>query len=905
MAVSRKIILYGILSIVLLGILGGGFYYYQKFSRHASNPFNAIPSNTAIFFELQDPLQTFAQLENENELWMSLKGIPQFRSFTADLNAMDTLMKHHEGMQDLFGKQKFYISFHQQGESQTEVLYLFQLDPPLVESSVDKFIMDLYGNKCHSNEITHHEARIEQVIDESRVIFSYTIYKGLFIGSHAESLVRTSIDQLDSEHSIINPAFEKVKKTAGKNVDANIYIQHHFFNALVQQVCGAGYHESISLLANLGLWSETDLILKKDELLLNGYTNAIDSLQQFLSLFSQQKPQAIEITRILPYHTKFILSLGVSSFDKYYSRYLDYLKDNEQLELHQELLSSFNRQLNTDVINTISSWIGHEIATVIAGHDQAGSSPHTFTLIHAKDREKAWDVMDAYSTGDPLHYKDYLIKKIAGDHSIPAFFGRGFQAASQHFFVHIDDYVVFAENPSALEQFINIYFSGKTLKRNENYKNFADNLSDKSNIFIYLNIRNSNDLVKKYLSSSLADLVSKNTEVFSNFEGLAAQFSFNNGMFYTNIYAKYNPAFIQEDLSIWKVILDSDIQGQPHFVKDHRTNTLKIVVFDKEHQMYLIDHNGKIVWKIPIGEEVISSVYPVDFYKNGKIQYLFNTESNIYLIDLLGRPVAGYPIKLSPKASNGLSVFDYEGRRNYRILLAREDNRIYNLDINGLPIRGWKKPMAKDVITRPVEHVRMQNKDYLLTVDTKGQVMILNRKGVPRINLKEDYTQAANTIFYPNRTNSTKGIILTTDQDGKLTYIKTNGKIDKTDFGSFSPEHHFLYEDFDNNGHKDFIFLDRSELIVYDRFKEIILQHTFKDEIGSSPVIIPVSENKNIIGIVSDETRRIYLFDNEGNLVSTPDMIGKTQILVGSVLNDGQLNLIVGSGNTLFNYYFQ
>jgi hypothetical protein len=260
---------------------------------------------------------------------------------------------------------------------------------------------------------------------------------------------------------------------------------------------------------------------------------------------------------------------------------------------------------------------------------------------------------------------------------------------------------------------------------------------------------------------------------------------------------------------------------------------------------------------------------------------------------------------LSPTATNGIAVFDYEGKKNYRLLIAKEDNRIYNYDIKGLPIRGWKKPMAKETITRPVEHVRMRNKDYLVVSDIDGNVMILNRRGSYRINLKEEYLQAAHSSFYPNRTNSAKGIMLTTDQQGNLTYIQSTGRLAKTGFGEFTPGHYFLYEDFDNNGHKDFIYLDKNELVVYDRFKQTIMQHTFKNEISSSPVIIPVSANRNIIGIVSGASRKVYLFDDEGKLISTPDMVGNTQILVGSLLNDGQLNLIVGSGRTLYNYYFQ
>ncbi len=383
------------------------------------------------------------------------------------------------------------------------------------------------------------------------------------------------------------------------------------------------------------------------------------------------------------------------------------------------------------------------------------------------------------------------------------------------------------------------------------------------------------------------------------------QFSYINYMFYTSMYIKYNPSYIQEDYAIWKVTLEDEITGQPYFVKDHRTNTLKIVVFDKSNQMYLIDHNGKILWKRLIGETVISDVHLIDYYRNGKLQYLFNTEDHIYLIDLKGRDVEDYPVRLPGKATNGIAVFDYDGDKNYRIMLAMEDNRIYNFDKKGIPVQGWKKPLAKNQVEDPVQHIRAFNKDYIVITDIIGNIRICNRRGEDRIILKEPLINASNSVFYENNTNSSKGAMLTTDETGKLTYVNTNGRINQTDFGAFSPKHHFLYEDFDRNGHKDFIFLDKNQLYVFDRFKNPIMSFEFKNEIGSSPVIIPLSKSESIIGIVSDATKKIYLFDKDGDLLSTPDMVGKTQILVGSLLNNGQLNIITGSGNTLYNYYFQ
>lgn len=237
-------------------------------------------------------------------------------------------------------------------------------------------------------------------------------------------------------------------------------------------------------------------------------------------------------------------------------------------------------------------------------------------------------------------------------------------------------------------------------------------------------------------------------------------------------------------------------------------------------------------------------------------------------------------------------------------MIALDDNRIHNFDIKGEKVKGWKNPLSKGRVTLPVQHLQVAQKDYIIIADEENNIKITDRRGKARINLKSRFENGLRSSFYVNETNS-KGIILTTDKAGKLTYIKANGSIDKTDFGEFSASHYFLYEDFDNRGGKDFIFLDGNRLVVFDRFKNEMFKFEFENEINSSPVIIPLSSREKLIGVVSEESGKIYLFDKSGRLLSTPDHVGTTKMLIGSLNRDGQLNMISGSGNTIYNYYFR
>jgi len=329
-----------------------------------------------------------------------------------------------------------------------------------------------------------------------------------------------------------------------------------------------------------------------------------------------------------------------------------------------------------------------------------------------------------------------------------------------------------------------------------------------------------------------------------------------------------------------------------------------VVAFDDLSNMYLIDQNGIIQWKIPLMEEPISPVYPIDYYKNGKIQYLFNTKNYLYLIDLNGNYVADYPIKLITSTTSPVVVLDYENNRDYRLLMALADNRIYNFDKHVKQIEGWNKFPAKSGVDQQIEYLVDNGKDYLFITDEKGNVLCVNRKGEERLKLKRQFQKARNSNFYINRTNN-KGVFLTTDEKGNLVYITADGKINKTSFGDFDKDHFFLYKDLSGNNVNEFIFLDKEKLIVLDRFKKLIYSYEFKYDITIRPIFFKGKGNRNFLAVVSAKEKKVYIFDKNGLAFTDLGIKGTSEFITGSLNNDERINLIIGSNNKLMNYLLE
>lgn len=319
--------------------------------------------------------------------------------------------------------------------------------------------------------------------------------------------------------------------------------------------------------------------------------------------------------------------------------------------------------------------------------------------------------------------------------------------------------------------------------------------------------------------------------------------------------------------------------------------------------MYLLDHLGREKWKLPLIENPESEVFLVDYFKNGKFQYLFNTENYLYLVDLNGNHVADFPSKFVAGASGPMNVFDYNNDKDYRILVPLNDNRIYNFNINGQPIDGWKKIQSKATVKVPVQHLVVKNKDYLFTTDENGNVVITNRRGEFRVKMKKSFSKSENANFYQNETNN-KGLFITTDNKGNLVYVSEKGKIQSTEFGGFSSEHFFLYEDFDQNGSLDFIFLDGNKLIIFDRFKKVLFTHEFSEVILQKPVFYK-HMGKNYLGVILTAANEIQLFNMKGRIFSDQTFSGNRVFVTGSLNNDHKLNIISGFEKKVVSYLIE
>ena len=608
-------------------------------------------------------------------------------------------------------------------------------------------------------------------------------------------------------------------------------------------------------------WAMLDVLPEGRTLVMTGYALAGDSTSAWRPL-KYQLPVKNSVVNILPSDTRYMHHLGMSDYASYWESFCD-----------QDKVVAFNKKYGTDVENKLLAFLS-EVSFNTFGKTRreifVGRMNDPSAVIKFMERLASKMGVAASQT-----CQGYTLYDLGKSTFISDVFGDDFQSMKHCCYAIVDQYLVMAANLETLQEVIACYRSGRTLDLNEGFRAFQQKMLESANITRY-------------------ELKDDRKEAF--------QLASSKDLVYTNVCLSWDAEVESENNVRWKVNLDAPLEGQPYIVEDCASARKKVVAFDRQHTMYLIDSEGVILWKKPLGEAPMSEVFTVDAHNDGQTQFLFNTAHAIHLIDHNGNYMEGYPLRLPFEASNGLSVFDYNGNHDYRILLFSTDRLLYNYNIQGVEVEGWNRHRAEDRVTLPVRHLVADNKDYIIVSDVSGGVRILDRQGRIRIPLTSDMQKSTRNDIYTNVTNTSKGLFLTTDKEGKLLYITADGALNRTDFGTYSEKHFFLYEDFNGDQDPDFIYLDGQDLHVFNRFKKELFVHHFDVEIATKPVFFRISRNKRMLGVVSEKAREITLIDRKGNMIVNSGLVGETLFAVGSLHNDQEINLITGVGNALFNY---
>lgn len=893
-----------VLLVGVIVILSYNFYKNVK-APIATNTINAIPQNAAIIIQESNFKTFFHRLSTTSIIWEELiHNTQNIHQLNEQIQFFDSLTNNQKIAQ-LIKNQPITASIHLAGAKNYNFIFY---TTTITNISEDKFIQELKTiTKSNPETRIYENITIYNFPIEGKQKISLIYHNNIIAFSYSTILIEDVIRQLSSDNSLLdNYSFNKTISTSGKVEDGNMFINHNYFQKLPHLFLNTSLKDYSKSLEDYAIWSAFDITLRNNSVALNGFTLATDSSNNFLSLFKDQKPQEIEILDVAPNNTAFLYYYSFSNAKQFFTDRKTLLKAKNQLFNYQKYLDQHTESYGIDLEEEFLSYIGNEIAFLITEPITEDYTNEKYIVIHVNDIEKAFNSLNniAYKTNPNfaiIESNDYKINQIGIDKLFSNLLGKPFYNINQPFFTTIGEYIVFGASENAIKNYINKIELKKTLENDENFIAFQDNLSSSSSIFIYNNIARSVNLYPHFLSVDYAKNTLEKTELLRKFEAVAIQISSNkNDLYYNNIYLKHNPVYKQDTRTVWETKLDTIVKTKPQVMVNHTNNTKEIIVQDLSNKIYLISNTGKLLWSKQLSEKIIGKIHQVDAYKNNKLQYLFNTETKIYLIDRNGNNVEKYPIKLPAKATNGITPLDYSNNKNYRLLIGCDNNMVYNYDINGNSITGWEYQPTNGYANTNIWHFTINNKDYIVIPLNNGEVKVVERSGKIRVKLTNKLVVNSNST-YLTINNDLKNCYLTTiDTLGNITKLYLNDKLENIHITDIPKNTFFEYTNINNDNKNEYVFAFKNVLRIIDSEKNKLVEIEVLNPITEKPLFFKMPDKSKKIGIVT--ATNIYLFNESGIIQDNFPLAGSTLFSISDLNNDNTANLVVADKDILYMY---
>lgn len=917
-----KKILTSFLILLLLAIIVLGYLYLQKQREYKGvDPFSAIPVNSEMIVQFESLEQLITKLENNTGAWKELSKFDGIAKINQNLQFLDSLIGNFDSEGSISLDRSFTLASHLQGKNEIKYLYILPISDYLEENRIKNAILNWVGLDSSVSERKYHKTSLYSIPakNETKEIH-FAFSKGLFIASRSILLLENSVLQLSTENSISKTkGFEKIRRTIGKNVDANIFLNLKTFPKQVSLSLDKQYSKFIRNYTNFANWTELDLSFRNNIILLNGFTYSDPQQGKLMNLFLQQEPVKMEMEQMIPSSTSILTILGMNNPALHKGKYRKYLDQIGKLSAYQKNINAIKNTTGVDYEELFYSIIYQEIGLAFG----EGKNSKQFTIIRTQSasiaKEKMLKMVSSYAQKQKrsLSYYQHTyqldketrfdIFKLPEDRIPEKLFGRFFADASSAYFTFIGNYLVMGPDVSSLSTFIQESVLGKTLTTSKTYMENKEFLSNKANFYCYASTPKANAFLSSLLNPQLQKQIQDHKQSVNKFQAVGLQVSSNRNLIYNNLFIEYDPIVELAPQTDWESHLDTCFTHKPYLVKNHYTQETEILIQDVNNQLYLLNPAGRILWKKPLSSPIIGKVQQIDLFKNGKLQYLFATKKQLHLIDRNGNNVNNYPIRLKAETVHGVSVFDYDKNKNYRFFIPCQDKKIYAYSKDGKIISGWNPAKAENQITCEVQHFRVDNKDYIVYAD-QYRVYILNRRGEERIKLKEQFSKSENNTFYLEKSNAKHASrLVTTDVNGSIYYLYFDGKVEKKEFTQLSDSHFFLAADINADGNNEYLFADYNLLKIYNAFGELSFEKKFNSAISSQPNVYQFSRRNTEIGICLQDENKIFLLDKEGNNHKGFPLKGNTEFSIGfSKKANKSFNLYVGNNrNFLLNYSVQ
>lgn len=526
--------------------------------------------------------------------------------------------------------------------------------------------------------------------------------------STSETIINSSIRHLREGHSILEAkGFIEIATSCYGTNDDVLFFSNAYTENILNTFLSRKHRKSYAFIKELAEWTSFGITERSaSKVTMRGSLLYNNEPSYYLNVLSHAGSVPAEIAETVPGNVDFLIDIPIGNITSYLKAYRNYLDSRSRLDKYEAKLAQQRKDVGRDAEEWAKSLDIKEIAIT---NLHIGEKIRPILLIRPGGRLNS-KVVDGMSCAG-----------FAG-----TVFGDAFTAEDESACTVVGKWLAIGA-ADCVEQYSETDFLKETLAVRMKSEGL-DRLPQKNCVaWIYHSL--SED--PNQLGANFSPLMAKgcrNILKGASYVPVVLSAVSENGV--------VNLEFTLDRVEVSKgtVALSSardttvSVPSGPFKVKNCATGKINTLYQNIHLSICLQDENGKDVWGVPFKSKICGYVQEIDYYNNGKIQYLFAAGSQMYLIDRLGRFVSGFPAETGKKIAAGPAVYDFTGAKGYTAMLLHTDNTVGYYDLHGKQVPSWKGITADETIKSLPELLEGNGKKYWV-VRTSAQSMVFPFSG--------------------------------------------------------------------------------------------------------------------------------------------------------------------------------
>ncbi|TWR31688.1 hypothetical protein FPZ43_04235 [Mucilaginibacter pallidiroseus] len=484
----------------------------------AGNILRTIPDDAALVFEFANE-KSFYDIFAGNQLISNIIGEEK----STELDTLNKTFAGNAVLQAAFTGSNIYASIHGKGDTGADILLTAAAQKNFDIHSFDKILKEKKSGFVLTPLKLGDKQGYTIYLSALKKRF-YIVHKeaNIYAGSFSKDLLLKSVAFKHSKDKI---SFLLLPDKQNSNSLANLYVNYQQLNPLFDNFFRPDHYSDIfKSFRLLPALAALNLNYKADALMFSGYSNIQqEKTGSYLNIFTAQKPVKNVLKELYPSTTAYAMTMGVSDPHKYMAD-LDQFQLKAGLRKEKDaLLAKIKAETGIALRNELNSALGNEFAVVTTRYQEK------FAIIDVKDGSKLFPVMSNISVMITNDIGQFNYGKVPF-----LLMGDAFNSFKRPYFQIMDNLLILANSAREIESFANSYLNHKLLNKTDQYLQFDNLMSERSNVAFFINFKNSQSILKSQLKTDVYSDYLNNERTFKNFYAASYQLTAADDNFYTN-----------------------------------------------------------------------------------------------------------------------------------------------------------------------------------------------------------------------------------------------------------------------------------------------------------------------------------------------------------------------------------